>query len=194
MHPTYGCIPEKFKKSFEVGNHLVLSEESIAINGLGVALDAEVASQLYIETNLQGMGRFEESMQAGVGGPAATSNPEHGQVTFQRRNGNEEDNGHLTIDTCCQHAYCHSLQRRIPHLLCLRVLDGLEPDIIDEDMGKIIPRWRQRKVDLSGQVRQLIITLAVVGDHVVDLCSGSRHHSKNGGTTSSISSIPPDSP
>ena len=51
------------------------------------------------------------------------------------------------------------------------MLNGLEADIIDEDMGKVIPRGRKCKVDLPGQVGQLVVALAIVGDHVVDFCN-----------------------
>ena len=44
--------PEELQQGFAVGHHLVLLEEGVAIDGGGVALDAEVAPQLNIEADL----------------------------------------------------------------------------------------------------------------------------------------------
>ena len=58
------CEPEELQQGFEVGDDLVLSEEGIAVNGLGIALDTEVASQLHIEANLPS-NRDVQEMQVG---------------------------------------------------------------------------------------------------------------------------------
>ncbi len=50
-------------------------------------------------------------------------------------------------------------------------MDGFKANIIDVGVGKVIPGGRQSDVDLARQVHQLLIALAKVCNHVIDLCS-----------------------
>jgi hypothetical protein len=56
------------------------------------------------------------------------------------------------------------------HLSGIGMLDGLKADVVDEDVGKVVPRGGERQIYLAGKVGKLMVALAVVGDHVVDLC------------------------
>lgn len=53
----WGEAPEDLKECFAVGNDLVPRHESVTVNGHCVALHAEVAAQLHIETHLHAHAR-----------------------------------------------------------------------------------------------------------------------------------------
>lgn len=53
----------------------------------------------------------------------------------------------------------------------LWVMHCLEADIVDVGMGEVVPGRRDANVELARQIHQLLIALAVVGDHVIDLCT-----------------------
>ena len=47
----------------------------------------------------------------------------------------------------------------------------MQANIIDVSVREVIPAGRQADVDLAGQVAQLLVAVAIVGDHVVNCCS-----------------------
>ena len=57
------------------------------------------------------------------------------------------------------------------YLSSLRVLGSIQAHVIDVRMCKVVSGGGQADVDLPGQVHQLRVALAVVGDHVVNGCS-----------------------
>lgn len=66
----------------------------------------------------------------------------------------------------------------VSDLAGLRVVDGFQAHIVDVCVRKVIPGWRQPDVDLARKVDQLLIALAKVCDHVVDLCRHPKDPSK----------------
>jgi len=46
---------------------------------------------------------------------------------------------------------------------------GLKADIVDLGVGEVVARGGDADIDLAGQVAQLPVALAVVGDHVLDV-------------------------
>ena len=78
---------------------------------------------------------------------------------------------HPSIPTCTLGTPHHSLLRSPTHLPSFGVLAGLQPHIVDVCVGEVIAAGGQSNVDLAGQVAQRLVALAIVGDHVVNLCS-----------------------
>ena len=57
------------------------------------------------------------------------------------------------------------------YLSRLRMAHCLEADVVDEHVREVIAGRGERQVDFARQVGELVVALAVVSDHVVDLCS-----------------------
>ena len=58
------------------------------------------------------------------------------------------------------------------HLVKLWVVHGLKAYIINLGVGEVVTRGGDADVDLAGQVGELWVTLAKVGDHVLDVLQG----------------------
>ena len=63
------------------------------------------------------------------------------------------------------------LQQMQLYLSGVWVLGSVQTHIVDVRVCKVVSGGGQADVDLPGQVHQLRVALAVVGDHVVNGCS-----------------------